>query len=79
MLFITTACDIAANNSLTHSITQNLAAQHGSAEILAYEFPADLEIPHDMIDPSQPGANTPLVYPKLLDLFGVGAPAAQGP
>jgi len=79
VLFITTACDIAANNSLTHSITQNLAAQHGSAEILAYEFPADLEIPHDMIDPAQPGANTPLVYPKLLDLLGVDAPAAQGP
>ena len=79
VLFITTACDIAANNSLTHSITQKLAAQSGSAEILAYEFPAELNIPHDMIDPSQPGAITPLVYPKLLDLLRVGTNAAQVP
>ena len=79
VLFITTACDIAANNSLTHSITQKLAAQGYPAEILAYEFPAELNIPHDMIDPSQPGANTPLVYPKLLDLLRVGTPAAQFP
>jgi carboxylesterase len=78
VLFITTACDLAANNSLTHSIAQNLAAQGGPAEILAYEFPADLAIPHDMIDPAQPEANTPLVYAKLLDLLRVGAPAAQG-
>jgi len=78
VLFITTACDLAANNSLTHSIAQNLAAQGGPAEILAYEFPADLKIPHDMIDPAQPEANSPLVYPKLLDLLRVGAPAAQG-
>ena len=78
VLFITTACDIAANNPLTHSIAQNLAAQGGPAEILAYEFPADLAIPHDMIDPAQPEANTPLVYAKLLDLLRVGTPAAQG-
>lgn len=75
VLFITTASDIAANNSLTRSIAGILAAQGGPAEILAYEFPAGLRIPHDMIDPSQPGSNTPLVYRKLLDLLGTGAPA----
>jgi hypothetical protein len=79
VLFITTACDIAANNSLTHSITQNLAAQSGPSEILAYEFSADLEIPHDMIDPAQPGAKTELVYTKLLDLIGGVATAAPKP
>lgn len=79
VLFITTACDIAANNSLTHSITQKLAAKSGSAEILAYEFPAELNIPHDMIDPSQLGANTPLVYPKLLEFLGVVSHSASGP
>lgn len=78
VLFITTSCDIAANNFLTHSIAKNIGAQPGSTETLAYEFPADLEIPHDMIDPAQPGAKTPLVYRKLLDLLGVVLPAAHG-
>ena len=78
-LFITTACDVAADNSLTHSITKKLSAQGGTAEVLAYEFPAKLGIPHDIIDPAQPEANTPLVYPKLLNLLEVGPPAAGKP
>lgn len=79
MIFITTASDLAANNATTRSIFETLAKQNGSDQILAYEFPAKLEIPHDMIDPAQPGANTRLVYPALLDLFEVGNPAANGP
>ena len=78
-LFITTACDVAADNSLTHSIAKKLSAQGGSAEMLAYEFPAELGIPHDIIDPAQPGANTPLVYPKLLDLLEVEPPSTGKP
>lgn len=78
-LFITTACDVAADNSLTDSVTKKLLTQRGAAEIVAYEFPAELGIPHDTIDPAQPGANTPLVYPKILDLLGVGAPSAIEP
>jgi len=78
VFFVTTACDTAANNSLTRSIAHNLAAQHGLAKILTYEFSADLQIPHDMIDPAQHGANIPLVYAKLLDLLGIGTPTAQG-
>ncbi|MFM8365335.1 MAG: alpha/beta hydrolase [Verrucomicrobiota bacterium] len=74
VLFITTANDVAANNSLTDSISKTLAAQNGLAEVLAFEFPPEADIPHDMIDPAQPGANTPLVYPKLLELLGVQAP-----
>jgi hypothetical protein len=75
VLFITTANDVAADNSLTDSISKTLAARKGPAEILIYEFPPEAGIPHDMIDPAQPGANTPLVYPKLLDLLYVQTPA----
>jgi carboxylesterase len=78
-VFITTACDVAADNSLTRSLTKKLASQGGSAEVVAYEFPAELDIPHDMIDPEQPEANTPLVYPRILDLLGVGANSASEP
>jgi alpha-beta hydrolase superfamily lysophospholipase len=73
-LFITTANDVAADNSLTDSIAKTLAARHGSTEILAFEFPPEAGIPHDMIDPAQPEANTPLVYPQLLELLGVEPP-----
>lgn len=79
VVFITTASDPAANNTLARSISDTLARSGGPAEILAYEFPADLGIPHDMIDPAQPGANTPLVYPKIMDLLGIRTPAASGP
>jgi carboxylesterase len=77
LFFITTAQDIAANNSTTRSIYETLAKQNGPAEILAYEFPAELNIPHDMIDPTQLGANTPLVYPKLLEFLKVDSPSAS--
>ncbi len=78
-VFITTACDVAADNSLTHSLTKKLRVPGGSAEIAAYEFPAELGIPHDMIDPTQPGANTPLVYPRILDLLEVQPASAREP
>jgi hypothetical protein len=79
LFFITTAEDMAANNSTTRSIYESLATQSGPTEVLSYEFPAELLIPHDMIDPAQPGANTPLVYPKLLELLEVVSPSASGP
>jgi hypothetical protein len=71
VLFITTANDLAADNSLTHSISKTLAASPGPAEIESFEFPPEAGIPHDMIDPTQPDSNTALVYPKLLDLLRV--------
>ena len=73
--FITTANDVAADNSLTDSISETLARQKGSTEIRTFEFPPEAGIPHDMIDPAQPEANTPLVYAKILDLLGVSKTA----
>lgn len=78
VLFITTANDVAADNSLTDSISKTLTAQKGSTAILTFEFPPEAGIPHDMIDPSQPDSNIALVYPKLLDLLGVDLPAITG-
>ncbi|HEY8900552.1 MAG TPA: hypothetical protein VIM61_09075 [Chthoniobacterales bacterium] len=31
------------------------------------EFPADWQVPHDSVDPAQPGARIDLVYPQLLE------------
>ena len=37
-------------------------------KVATYEFPADLPIQHDFIDPLQPQQQTAVVYPVLLDL-----------
>jgi hypothetical protein len=79
LLFITSAHDMSTNNSTTRSIFEILAKQPGPAEILAYEFPIECGIPHDMIDPTALGANTPLVYAKLLELLQVDSASASGP
>jgi hypothetical protein len=66
--FLITASDTAANNPLTQEIAASLAKSH-TATITFDEFPAELNIPHDMIDPSQPHANTEIAYKKVLELL----------
>jgi pimeloyl-ACP methyl ester carboxylesterase len=38
------------------------------------EFPADWKVPHDCIDPAQPGARIDLVYPQLLQWIDAALP-----
>ena len=38
------------------------------APVTLYEFPADLGLIHDLIDPSQPEQQVETVYPALYDL-----------
>jgi pimeloyl-ACP methyl ester carboxylesterase len=67
LIFLTTASDRGANNQLTNEIAAQLKAREGE-KVITYEFPESLGIPHDMIDPAQPGANTNLSYSKILEL-----------
>lgn len=67
LIFLTTASDRGANNELTNEIASQLKAHEGE-RVITYEFPKSLGIPHDMIDPAQPGANTDLSYSKILEL-----------
>lgn len=67
LIFLTTASDRGANNPLTNEIAAQLRAREGE-KVITYEFPESLGIPHDMIDPAQPGANTDLSYSKILEL-----------
>ncbi|HOJ78478.1 MAG TPA: alpha/beta fold hydrolase [Bacillota bacterium] len=39
------------------------------SKVITYEYPAELELGHDLIDPEQPYAKTDLVYPKLIELI----------
>ena len=70
IIFTTTEGDPAANNALTASIADRLAALHGP-EIIRHEFPKHSAVPHDMVDPAQPHAKTSTVYPVLLSLMDV--------
>ena len=67
LIFLNTASDRGANNQLTKEIASRFEARK-EAEVLTYEFPEPLGIPHDMIDPAQPCANTEASYSKILEL-----------
>lgn len=67
LIFLTTAADRGANNQLTKEIAARLETRQGG-RVITYEFPESLGIPHDMIDPAQPGANTEASYSKILEL-----------
>ena len=70
LTFLITASDKAANNALTKEMATRLANKN-QVPILLYEFPESARIPHDMIDPNQPDANTAVSYSKLLELLQV--------
>ena len=72
--FLITATDAAANNPLTKKIAATLA-QTNSVPVTIEEFPAELKIPHDMVDPSQPNANTEIAYKKILELLEMNGSA----
>jgi carboxylesterase len=70
MAILTSACDKAANSEQTNE----LAAQWGQknpGRVSIYEFPDALGIPHDMIDPNKPTAQTQITYTKVLELLHV--------
>ncbi|MFA7345248.1 MAG: hypothetical protein WC003_13170 [Terrimicrobiaceae bacterium] len=77
MALVTTATDVGANNSLTKQLAAGWASNN-PGRVTYFEFPEKDAIPHDMIDPNQPGAKTRISYPKILDLLGVPSPADHG-
>ncbi len=73
--FLITATDAAANNLLTKKIAAELSKSN-TVPVSIEEFPAELKIPHDMVDPSQPNANTEIAYKKILELLDMNGPAS---
>ena len=66
LVVITNAADHAVSNTVTRQFVA-IWQQRGIRDVEYYEFPRDLALPHDMIDPNYPGQRTDLVYPVLLD------------
>jgi len=68
MLLVTSAADTAINVEHAEALME-IWAEQVPGKISTYQFPLEEGIPHDCIDPNQPGANPDLVYPKLLELI----------
>ncbi len=67
LVVVTNANDHSVNNELTMNVVEQWQA-HG-AQVTTYEFPADLRLDHDLIDPLQPAQNIAVVYPRLIQLI----------
>jgi alpha-beta hydrolase superfamily lysophospholipase len=67
IVVITVGSDLAVDNGAVARLL-GLWRTHG-ARVTAYEFPARLNLNHDIIDPEQVSGNPALVYPVLLDLI----------
>jgi carboxylesterase len=68
ILLVTNPNDWAVNNDLTAEIVQ-CWRNNGSDNVQTYEFKAELELGHDLIDPAQVAQRVDLVYPILMDLI----------
>jgi pimeloyl-ACP methyl ester carboxylesterase len=71
ILVVTTASDIAVNNTLTARLVENWRSFRPEA-ISAYQFPRDERVPHDFIDPHQSNQLISLVYPRLIEMLETG-------
>jgi len=64
---VTNPVDPAVNNKVFAAIVDRW--QGTGFPVESFEFPAELNLPHDVVDPRQPDAQTDLVYPTLLELI----------
>ena len=65
ILVITNANDSSVDNALTAEMVATWLGW--GIDVTTYEFPADLQLAHDLIDPSQ--QSQPVVYPRLVELI----------
>ena len=67
IIMVTNANDLMVDNRAAAELV-NRWRERG-ATIRTCQFPADQQLFHDLIDPSQPSQRTDIVYPVLLDLM----------
>ncbi len=68
VIVVTTAADKAINRDLLQELVKNWEARMPTV-VTEYEFPLELKITHDMIDPNQPDQHIDQVYPELIKLL----------
>ncbi len=64
VVVVTNGNEPSVNNELTQQLVSNWRLH--DATVTAYEFPTELKLPHDLIDPLQPDQRIDIVYPILL-------------
>jgi hypothetical protein len=65
---VTNANDRQVNQEMTDRVVA-LWQKRTPGKVSTYEFPAELGLDHDLIDPDSPHANTDAVYPRLIELI----------
>jgi len=68
IVVVTNANDSSVDNAAAGRMAAAWRAA-GAAHLRYFEFPLELGLHHDLIDPQAEGAQTELVYPKLLELL----------
>jgi carboxylesterase len=68
MLLVTNAADLGGTTAASEELLA-LWRAHGAAKVESYEYPAQLKLAHDMIDPGQHDQQVEVVYPKLVELI----------
>jgi len=69
IIMVTNASDRSVNNDINQRMVSIWQGQSG-AKVHHYQFPKDLDLPHDLITPTRKGSRIDLVYPKLVELLG---------
>jgi alpha-beta hydrolase superfamily lysophospholipase len=64
---ITNANDFAVSNALCAAFVKAWQA-HNTGQVRTYQFPRELGIPHDIMDPADPGVKPEVVYPPLIEI-----------
>jgi esterase/lipase len=67
IIVVLNANDHVVNNPMTIEVAGLWRAHQ--ANLATYEFPAELGLGHDLIDPSQPDQRIDIVYPRLIELI----------
>jgi hypothetical protein len=68
ILVITNAHDLAVDNAAIARMVARWRAW-GAGPVRTYEFPVELRLLHDLIDPGHAGQRVDVVYPKLIELI----------
>ena len=66
VIVVTNANDDSVNNELTARVARHWLDH--DAQLIKYEFPASLQLPHDLVDSNKPKSNTVVVNEKLIEL-----------
>ncbi len=68
IVIVTVGGDAAVNNGVAAELVRAWN-RRGARRVTTFEFPEELHLNHDVIDPEQVGANPEVTYPRLLRLI----------